>query len=114
MSLSDEGEVGGIDNPVYDAQLTLDVEVEEEIADDIRGTKGEQEYAGDTEPEDEESASCKAAASAAEEKEEIAVTFTEGDLPNTLSAHVSTPEASFIINMNISLPDTLDEIEDKL
>jgi len=47
-----------------------------------------------------------------EEKEQvIAVTFTEGDLPNTVSAHVTTPDASLTINLNINLPEEIVPID---
>ena len=58
-SANEDGQVAGIDNPAYDAQLTPDVEVEE-IVDDVRGLESEMECAVDLEPDDEVSASIKA------------------------------------------------------
>merc|ERR1712013_189451 len=109
-----DGEIGGIDNPVYDAELTpAEVEVEV-VTDEGPSMEGQLECVADVEPEVEASAVVEVAAAAEEEEEKsIAVTFTEGDLPNTVSAHVSTPEASLTINLNISLPDTLVDFEDE-
>jgi len=107
----EEGE--GIDNPTYDGDLTpsaVEVEVEAEPAvDDGPGMEGQLECAAEESAEAEEVTE----AEVGEEVEKsIAVTFTEGELPNTVSAHVTTPDAALTINLNISLPDYVVPIED--
>jgi len=101
-------EVAGIDNPVYDADLTPTVSEDVEVA--APSEEVELVCAAEVEPIVEVAAEVDPEP---EEEKAIAVTFTEGELPNTVSAHVSTPEASLTINLNISLPDTLIDVENE-
>jgi len=107
-----DADVAGIDNPVYDADLTPAVSGEVEVAAEVVAeVEPVAEVAAEVEVEAAAEVEVAAAAEDDEEKA-IAVTFTEGELPNTVSAHVSTPEASLTINLNISLPDTLIDVEE--